>query len=107
MKEHSGDATVEYDIVAEFERFDEALSQFNIIPEQRIILYRIIAGILHLSKVDFEDNDPTCSISKSSDESVQIASQLLSIDSNDLVQNLTTKQLKISNRAGEVADEIQ
>lgn len=108
FKEHFGDATVENEyIVAEFNRFNEALGKFNINPDQRIILYRIIAGIMQLMDINFEDNATGCFISESSKETVQIASELLSVDSIDLIQNMTTKRMKILNRAGDVADDIK
>lgn len=60
-------------------------------------LYRLIAGILHLSQIEFEDmNGIVCVRDKNAMHDV---SQLFSIDADKLIETLTIKKIAVGNKS--------
>lgn len=65
----------------------------------KLEIYSLVAGVLHLGNVSFEDNPEDvrggCQVSKSSEHSVSITAKLLGVDSFELGQALVSRMMQI------------
>lgn len=91
------------DDVEDFKTLDKALSTIGIDNTQRLQIYTLVAAVLHLGNVQFEDNpDDTrggCRVSQASEKSLAVASKLLGIDASELRQALVSRVMQ-SSRGG-------
>lgn len=83
-----------------FRHFDIALEQFNMSDEQKLKLYQLISGILYLSLIKFEDTNGQVSVHHTPNNAIQNASDLLSINSTELIQTITIKKIGIGIKNG-------
>lgn len=84
------------------DKIDNALDR--LLPQKKYAVYQFIGGIYSLSKISFEIglDDNCCMVSQM--HPVELASRLLSIDSQMLSKALTTR---LMNVPGENAEEIR
>lgn len=91
------------DDVEDFKELDNALSRIGLNDAERFEIYSMVAAILHLGNVTFEDNPEDtrggCKVCQSSEKSLTIASKLLGIDSSELRQALISRVMQ-STRGG-------
>lgn len=93
------------DVKSESVEFDHALDNLGFDECQKIHLYRLIAGIFCLTKIEFEAkvDGEGCFITASSNTSLQHAAKYLSLEKHELITVLTSKTIRPS---GENQDAI-
>ncbi|KAH9500625.1 hypothetical protein Btru_077147 [Bulinus truncatus] len=78
---------VPYD-VKDFEVCDAAMKHLGFSDADRLGIYGLVAGILHLGNIAFEDNADDakggCKVTKSAEDSLQMAATLLCVDKEEL-----------------------
>lgn len=84
--------------IAQFHHFDIALEQFNVNEEKRLKLYQLIAGIVYLKQIKFQETNGVVSVCDASRNAIQIGSDLLSINSAELIQALSIKRIGVGNK---------
>ncbi|OTF76177.1 myosin heavy chain 95F-like protein, partial [Euroglyphus maynei] len=83
--------------LAEFQAMDRALHHFGVDETGKIIIYEIVAAILHLGNIQFEespnDSHGGCRVAEHNDSRMALkdAAQLLGVDSDQLQQCLQTR----------------
>lgn len=81
-----------------FTQIDECFSIFGLDITKRREVYKIIAAILHLGNISFEEStDNTCEISKDSHTSCRNAAELLSLDTKDVQSMLINNSIDIKD----------
>lgn len=81
-----------------FNKIDDCFSTFGLDINKRRQVYKIIAAILHLGNISFEEStDNTCEISKDSHTSCRNAAELLSLDAKDLQSMLINNSIDIKD----------
>lgn len=83
-----------------FDAFDKALNLYDFKGIKRICLYKVLAGILFLNDIEFQENADNleCVIPDSSLPSLERAADLLSIDVDDLKNALTKNFMQVQNQ---------
>lgn len=80
-----------------------ALSRLGLTENERQQIYTMVAAVLHLGNIEFEDNPEDtrggCRVAKGKAKSLEIASKLLGIDSSELTQALESRVMQ-SSRGG-------
>lgn len=91
------------DDVEGFELLDTALTRLGLQDKEKTEIYTLVAAVLHLGNVEFEENPEDtrggCRVSHSSEKSLLISSKLLGIDPNELKQALVSRVMQ-SSRGG-------
>lgn len=90
------------DDVEDFQRLHQALSRVGLSEEEKLGVYRVVAGVLHLGNVEFEeDAGPRggCVPRADSERALQAAAALLAVDGGELRRALVARLLQ-SARAG-------
>lgn len=81
-----------------FTKIDDCFSIFGLDITKRRQVYKIIAAILHLGNISFEEStDNTCEISKDSHTSCRNAAELLSLGTKDLQSMLINNSIDIKD----------
>ncbi|KAG8444860.1 hypothetical protein GDO86_009859 [Hymenochirus boettgeri] len=78
----------------DFNRMCIAMKKIGLDDTEKLDLFRVVAGVLHLGNVDFEEAGSTsggCTLKKASSESLQCCAKLLGLDEEDLRVSLTTR----------------
>lgn len=91
------------DDVDGFTALDKALSRLGLSENEKLQIYTMVAAVLHLGNVEFEDNPEDtrggCRVAKGKEKSLDIASKLLGIDASELTQALESRVMQ-SSRGG-------
>ncbi|XP_054269239.1 myosin heavy chain 95F isoform X2 [Macrosteles quadrilineatus] len=91
------------DDVTDFKNMDEALSRLGLSSAERYELYSMVAAVLHLGNIQFEENTEGSKggsvISGGSEASLRAAAGLMGVDPDELQQSLVTKVM-MTNRGG-------
>lgn len=78
-----------------FQQLDQALSHIGLSETMKWDIYTLIAGVLHLGNITFEENledfHGGCKVSKSSDHTLSITAKFLGVDSFKLRQALVSR----------------
>ena len=86
------------DDYADFHRLRKSLMDTGISESKRDNIFKVIAGILHLGNIEFEDNAEDskggCMISTSSSTSLKHAAKLLGVDTSELLNGLITRVMQ-------------
>lgn len=81
-----------------FQRLDQALTRMEFSDPMKHELYALVAAVLHLGNVKFEENlqdmHGGCQVSVLSDYSVAMASKLIGVDSFKLRQALVSRAIQ-------------
>lgn len=81
-----------------FQRLDDALSSVGFDDETKLQLYALIAAVLHLGNLKFEeshgDSEGGCQVSTSSAHELSLFSELVGINSSELRQALLTRVIQ-------------
>ncbi|XP_037099841.1 unconventional myosin-VI-like isoform X4 [Syngnathus acus] len=78
----------------DFQRMLVAMKKIGLDDVEKLDLFRVVAGVLHLGNVDFEEAGNTsggCSIKKQSDPPLQHCAELLGLDQLELRGSLTSR----------------
>lgn len=82
----------------DFQQLDEALSRLGMSETTKLEIYALVAGVLHLGNVSFEENPEDvrggCQVSKASEHSLSITAKLLGVDSFELRQALVSRVMQ-------------
>jgi len=91
------------DDVEDFTNMDNALSRLGLNDDERLNIYTMVASVLHLGNVAFEDNPEDkkggCKVCANSEKSLTIAARLMGVDPGELRQALVSRVMQ-SNRGG-------
>ncbi|XP_053566437.1 unconventional myosin-VI isoform X7 [Bombina bombina] len=78
----------------DFNRMCVAMKKIGLDDTEKLDLFRVVAGVLHLGNIDFEEAGSTsggCTLKNKSSKSLECCSQLLGLDEDDLRVSLTTR----------------
>lgn len=87
----------------DFTALDSALSRLGLSENERLQIYTMVAAVLHLGNIEFEENPEDtrggCRVANSKEKSLVVASKLLGIDPSELTQALESRVMQ-SSRGG-------
>ncbi|KAJ4921578.1 hypothetical protein JOQ06_029600, partial [Pogonophryne albipinna] len=78
----------------DFNRMSGAMKKIGLDDSEKLDLFRVVAGVLHLGNVDFEETGSTsggCTIRKQSSQCVEHCAELLGLEEDDLRVSLTSR----------------
>ncbi|MGH0119504.1 UNVERIFIED_CONTAM: hypothetical protein FKN15_007705 [Acipenser sinensis] len=78
----------------DFNRMCGAMKKIGLDDTEKLDLFRVVAGVLHLGNIDFEEAGSTsggCTPKKSSSQTLEYCAELLGLDEEDLRVSLTTR----------------
>ncbi|XP_060687622.1 unconventional myosin-VI-like isoform X1 [Hemiscyllium ocellatum] len=78
----------------DFNRMCVAMKKIGLDDGEKLDLFRVVAGVLHLGNVDFEEAGSTsggCVLKNKSSQSLEHCAELLGLDGDDLRVSLTTR----------------
>ncbi|XP_048456914.1 myosin VIa [Rhincodon typus] len=78
----------------DFNRMCVAMKKIGLDDAEKLDLFRVVAGVLHLGNVDFEEAGSTsggCVLKNKSSQSLEHCAELLGLDDDDLRVSLTTR----------------
>ncbi|XP_051853251.1 unconventional myosin-VI isoform X3 [Antechinus flavipes] len=78
----------------DFNRMCTAMKKIGLGDEEKLDLFRVVAGVLHLGNIDFEETGSTsggCNLKNKSTQSLECCAELLGLDQDDLRVSLTTR----------------
>nr|XP_034965455.1 unconventional myosin-VI isoform X2 [Zootoca vivipara] len=78
----------------DFNRMCTAMKKIGLDDEEKLDLFRVVAGVLHLGNIDFEEAGSTsggCTLKNKSSQSLECCAELLGLDQDDLRVSLTTR----------------
>ncbi|XP_069091749.1 unconventional myosin-VI isoform X2 [Pleurodeles waltl] len=78
----------------DFNRMCIAMKKIGLDDTEKLDLFRVVAGVLHLGNIDFEDTGSTsggCTLKNKSSQSLECCAELLGLDQGDLRVSLTTR----------------
>ncbi|XP_037027761.1 myosin heavy chain 95F isoform X1 [Bradysia coprophila] len=82
----------------DFQMLDQALTRLGLTEQTKFEIYALVAAVLHLGNVCFEDNPEDtrggCQVSKASEPSMAIAAKLIGVDSFELRQALVSRVMQ-------------
>lgn len=88
------------DDINDFIATDSALKHFDVNENERFEIYKIVAAVLHLGNISFEespeDSHGGCRVSRTSNGSLEIAAKLIGIDPDELQQSLLSRVMQTS-----------
>ncbi|KAM9315750.1 unconventional myosin-VI isoform 2-T2 [Gastrophryne carolinensis] len=78
----------------DFNRMVIAMRKIGLDDTEKLDLFRVVSGVLHLGNIDFEEAGSTsggCNLKKQSSKSLECCSKLLGLDEDDLRVSLTSR----------------
>ncbi|XP_038249762.1 unconventional myosin-VI isoform X7 [Dermochelys coriacea] len=78
----------------DFNRMCTAMKKIGLDDAEKLDLFRVVAGVLHLGNIDFEEAGSTsggCILKNKSSQSLECCAELLGLDQEDLRVSLTTR----------------
>ncbi|XP_014615269.1 PREDICTED: myosin heavy chain 95F [Polistes canadensis] len=88
------------DDVEGFNAMDQALTRLGLTDSERMEIYTMVAGVLHLGNITFEDNPEDTKggsrISPTSEKAILMTAKLLGVDPEELRQALVSKVMQTS-----------
>ncbi|XP_074847091.1 unconventional myosin-VI [Carettochelys insculpta] len=78
----------------DFNRMCTAMKKIGLDDGEKLDLFRVVAGVLHLGNIDFEEAGSTsggCILKNKSSQSLEYCAELLGLDQDDLRVSLTTR----------------
>ncbi|XP_048830708.1 myosin VIb isoform X1 [Brienomyrus brachyistius] len=78
----------------DFNRMCVAMKKIGLDDAEKLNLFRVVAGVLHLGNIDFEDTGSTsggCTLKNTSSSTLEHCAELLGLDHEDLKASLTTR----------------
>ncbi|XP_013884700.1 unconventional myosin-VI isoform X5 [Austrofundulus limnaeus] len=83
----------------DFNRMCVAMKKIGLDDTEKLDLFRVVAGVLHLGNIDFEEAGSTsggCTIRNQSGQTLEHCAELLGLDQDDLRVSLTTRVMLTS-----------
>ncbi|XP_061602449.1 unconventional myosin-VI-like isoform X6 [Cololabis saira] len=87
------------DDLGDFSRMSVAMKKIGLDDSEKLDLFRVVAGVLHLGNVDFEEAGSTsggCTIRNQSSQTLQVCAELLGLEEEDLRVSLTSRVMLTS-----------
>ncbi|XP_029180635.2 unconventional myosin-VI-like [Acropora millepora] len=84
------------DDVADYRRMDDSMNKVGFSDEEKANIFKVIAAVLHVGNISFEDSadkDGGSMVSSKSNKSLNFAAQLLNVSSEELKMSLTTRKM--------------
>lgn len=82
----------------DFQNLEKSLDHLEVGPADRLSIFTVVASVLHLGNVDFEDDpDDTrggCRVQDSTEASLKLAAQLIGVDIDELRTSLTSRVMQ-------------
>ncbi|XP_030054919.1 unconventional myosin-VI isoform X3 [Microcaecilia unicolor] len=78
----------------DFNRMCIAMKKIGLDDAEKLDLFRVVAGVLHLGNIDFEESGHTsggCTLKNKSSQSLEFCAELLGLDQEDLRVSLTSR----------------
>ncbi|XP_015210125.1 myosin VIa isoform X4 [Lepisosteus oculatus] len=78
----------------DFNRMCVAMKKIGLDDTEKLDLFRVVAGVLHLGNIDFEEAGSTsggCTLKNQSSQTLEYCAELLGLDEEDLRVSLTTR----------------
>lgn len=79
------------------------MGRLGLSSKERCDIYTIVAAVLHLGNIEFEENIEStkggCKVTEQTEHSLSVVANLLSVDVDELRQALITKVM-MTNRGG-------
>ncbi|NXN08843.1 MYO6 protein, partial [Indicator maculatus] len=78
----------------DFNRMCTAMKKIGLDDAEKLDLFRVVAGVLHLGNIDFEEAGSTsggCTVRPRSEQALECCAALLGLDGEDLRGSLTTR----------------
>uniref|UniRef100_A0A8C4NWF7 Unconventional myosin-VI n=1 Tax=Dicentrarchus labrax TaxID=13489 RepID=A0A8C4NWF7_DICLA len=78
----------------DFNRMSVAMKKIGLDDTEKLDLFRVVAGVLHLGNIDFEEAGSTsggCAIKNQSSQTLEHCAELLGLEEEDLRVSLTTR----------------
>ncbi|XP_062857939.1 myosin VIa isoform X1 [Trichomycterus rosablanca] len=91
----------------DYKRMEVAMKKIGLKDDEKLDMFRVVAGVLHLGNVDFEEAGSTsggCVIKKNSSKALEHCAELLGLGEDDLRISLTTRVMNTS--AGGAKDSV-
>ncbi|KAG1972412.1 myosin VIb isoform X1 [Pimephales promelas] len=82
------------DDLGDFNRMVVAMKRIGLDDTEKLNLFRVVAGVLHLGNIDFEETGSTsggCILKNQSSQTLEYCAELLGLDQDDLRVSLTTR----------------
>lgn len=79
---------------ADFNRMCVAMKKIGLDDKEKLNMFRVVAGVLHLGNIDFEEAGSTsggCVLKKTCGQSLEFCAELLGLDEEDLRVSLTSR----------------
>ncbi|KAK2154661.1 hypothetical protein LSH36_261g02057 [Paralvinella palmiformis] len=91
---------IQLDDVKDFERTDEAMSHMGMNGNEKMAIYTIVAGVLHLGNVTFEDDENSTKggskVTAQSEPALRNAATLLGVEPDEMKQALVSRVMQAS-----------
>ncbi|KAM9797943.1 unconventional myosin-VI-like isoform 2-T2 [Neosynchiropus ocellatus] len=81
----------------DFSRMSVAMKKIGLDDTEKLDLFRVVAGVLHLGNIDFEEAGSTsggCNIRNRSDQTLEYCAELLGLDEDGLRSSLTSRVMQ-------------
>lgn len=86
------------DDVRDFKVCDDAMNHLGMSEDERFSVYTIVASVLHLGNINFEDNHEDtkggCMISPATEKSLLISAKLIGVDKEELREALVSRVMQ-------------
>lgn len=82
------------DDLGDFNRMVAAMKKIGLDDTEKLNLFKVVSGVLHLGNIDFEEtgsNSGGCILKKQSSQTLEYCAELLGLDQDDLRVSLTTR----------------
>ncbi|XP_051723055.1 myosin VIb isoform X3 [Ctenopharyngodon idella] len=82
------------DDLGDFNRMVAAMKKIGLDDTEKLNLFRVVSGVLHLGNIDFEETGSTsggCILKNQSSQTLEYCAELLGLDQDDLRVSLTTR----------------
>ncbi|KAL1258221.1 hypothetical protein QQF64_011465, partial [Cirrhinus molitorella] len=82
------------DDLGDFNRMVTAMKKIGLDDTEKLNLFRVVAGVLHLGNIDFEETGSTsggCILKNQTSQTLEYCARLLGLDEDDLRVSLTTR----------------
>ena len=100
-------ADIQLDDIRDFQITDKAMTLMGVSDSEKMAIYGIVAGVLHLGNVFFEDDPESkggCKVTPASEASLNNAATFLGCDLQDLKRSLVSRAMQAAKggRSGTV-----
>eukprot|EP00795_Rhopilema_esculentum_P017125 gene17125-8649_t len=96
--------TAELNDAADFKRMDQAMDAVGISTQTKMDIYRVVAAVLHLGNVEFQENTKDkkggCEVAEKSEAVVSDVAKLLAVEPAELKMSLATRIMTTTKGGG-------